>query len=115
MRLIQFTLPGGERRTGVVDVEGVRVHELTMVHSVHALALQAIAAGRSLAALAENSRVRKHTTTPRWWLSNACWCRPTMLTRRVAPCQARASRTGAVLMRAIACTMRLAMRRTRQR
>ncbi|UUZ66832.1 FAH family protein [Polaromonas sp. P2-4] len=53
MRLIQFTLPGGERRTGVVDVEGVRVHELTMVHSVHALALQAIAAGRSLAALAE--------------------------------------------------------------
>lgn len=54
MRLIQFTLPTGDRRVGVVDADGARVHELAAVRSAHALALQAIAAGRGLDQQAES-------------------------------------------------------------
>lgn len=54
MRLVQFTLAIGDRRVGVVDADGARVHELAAVHSVRALALQAIATGRSLDQQAES-------------------------------------------------------------
>jgi hypothetical protein len=47
MRLVQFELPKGERRVGLVD--GDRVHEVSGAASVRELALAAIEAGHSLA------------------------------------------------------------------
>lgn len=54
MRLIQFVQPTGDRRVGVVDADRALVRELAVVRSVHALAMQALAAGRGLDQQAES-------------------------------------------------------------